>query len=413
MDKREYERTHPWINFSLDLSKASYKIWMLLGEAQSKCRHISGVPLRPGDAEKLHKIYLARGVRATTAIEGNTLTEDDVRQIISDNLQLPPSRAYLKQEVENIISACNVIAQSVSSPKSPGAELTVEDILSYNSMVLDKLTLKEGINPGEIRTFSVVAGGYRGAPAQDCRHLLEKLCSWLNDPDSFRLGERNEIAAGLLKAVLAHLYLVWIHPFGDGNGRAARLLEFRFLLEAGAPSPAAHLFSNHYNDTREEYYRHLELSWKKSDGVLSFLEYALEGFVDQLEDQIVQIRLSQIEGAWENYVHTQFADTAPEKRRKKMLLALSAEKEPVPKNRVLLLDTELYALYEGKTAKTVARDLSDLEKRGFIVEEKNLVRPAKERILAFLPVLKPDIVPELLGRKGKVKKSKVRASKQE
>ena len=397
MEQREYKRTHPWIAFSLDLTNASYRLWMLLGEAQSKCRHISGVPLRPGDAEKLHKLFLVRGARATTAIEGNTLTEDEVRRIVDDDLQLPPSRAYLKREVENIVSACNAIASGVSSPEQSGSDLTVEEILDYNSVVLENLPLKEDIVPGEIRTFPVVAGGYRGAPAQECRLLLEKLCIWLNDPDSFHLGERNKIAAGLLKAVIAHLYLVWIHPFGDGNGRVARLLEFRLLLEAGAPSPAAHLFSNHYNDTREEYYRHLELSWRKSDGVLSFLEYALEGFVDQLEDQIVQIRHSQIEGAWENYIHTQFADTAPEKRRKKMLLALSAEKGPVPKNRVLLLDTELASMYEGKTMKTVARDLSDLEKRGLIVEEKNLVRPAKERMLAFLPVLKPDMVPELLG----------------
>ena len=397
MEQREYKRTHPWIAFSLDLTNASYRLWMLLGEAQSKCRHISGVPLRPGDAEKLHKLFLVRGARATTAIEGNTLTEDEVRRIVDDDLQLPPSRAYLKREVENIVSACNAIASGVSSPEQSGSDLTVEEILDYNSVVLENLPLKEDIVPGEIRTFPVVAGGYRGAPAQECRLLLEKLCIWLNDPDSFHLGERNKIAAGLLKAVIAHLYLVWIHPFGDGNGRVARLLEFRLLLEAGAPSPAAHLFSNHYNDTREEYYRHLELSWRKSDGVLSFLEYALEGFVDQLEDQIVQIRHSQIEGAWENYIHTQFADTAPEKRRKKMLLALSAEKGPVPKNRVLLLDTELSSMYEGKTMKTVTRDLSDLEKRGLIVEEKNLVRPAKERMLAFLPVLKPDMVPELLG----------------
>ncbi len=397
MEQREYKRTHPWIAFSLDLTNASYRLWMLLGEAQSKCRHISGVPLRPGDAEKLHKLFLVRGARATTAIEGNTLTEDEVRRIVDDDLQLPPSRAYLKREVENIVSACNAIASGASSPAQSGSDLTVEEILGYNSVVLENLPLKEDIVPGEIRTFPVIAGGYRGAPAQECRLLLEKLCIWLNDPDSFHLGERNKIAAGLLKAVIAHLYLVWIHPFGDGNGRVARLLEFRLLLEAGAPSPAAHLFSNHYNDTREEYYRHLELSWRKSDGVLSFLEYALEGFVDQLEDQIVQIRHSQIEGAWENYIHTQFADTAPEKRRKKMLLALSAEKGPVPKNRVLLLDTELSSMYEGKTMKTVTRDLSDLEKRGLIVEEKNLVRPAKERILAFLPVLKPDMVPELLG----------------
>lgn len=404
MDKRDYEKTHPWISFSLDLSKASYKIWMLLGEAQSKCRHISGVPLRPGDAEMLHKMYLARGARATTAIEGNTLTEDDVSRILDDDLQLPPSRAYLKQEVENIISACNAIAQEISSPLSREEELTVQDILAYNKTVLNRLPPKEGVVPGEIRTFPVVAGGYRGAPAQDCLYLLEKLCGWLNSSENFNLGERNEIAAGLLKAVVAHLYLVWIHPFGDGNGRAARLLEFRFLLESGAPSPAAHLFSNHYNDTRDEYYRHLELSWRKNDGVLLFFEYALEGFVDQLEDQIVRIRHSQIEAAWENFVHTQFADTATEKRKEKMLLALSAEKEPVLKNRVLFLDTELSALYEGKTVKTVTRDISDLEKRGLIIEEKNLVRPAKERILGFLPVLKPDMVPELLGRKRKGKK---------
>ena len=117
MEQREYKRTHPWIAFSLDLTNASYRLWMLLGEAQSKCRHISGVPLRPGDAEKLHKLFLVRGARATTAIEGNTLTEDEVRRIVDDDLQLPPSRAYLKREVENIVSACNAIASGVSSPE--------------------------------------------------------------------------------------------------------------------------------------------------------------------------------------------------------------------------------------------------------------------------------------------------------
>jgi Fic/DOC family len=41
----------------------------------------------------------------------------------------------------------------------------------------------------------------------------------------------------LVKAILAHLYIAWIHPFGDGNGRAARLMELRILLEAGVPMP--------------------------------------------------------------------------------------------------------------------------------------------------------------------------------
>lgn len=54
----------------------------------------------------------------------------------------------------------------------------------------------------------------------------------------------------IFKAVVAHLYLAWIHPVGDGNGRTARLVEFQILLSSGVPSPAAHLLSNHYNQTR-------------------------------------------------------------------------------------------------------------------------------------------------------------------
>jgi Fic family protein len=200
---------------------------------------------------------------------------------------------------------------------------------------------------------------------------------------------------------MAHLYLVWIHPFHDGNGRTARLLEFRFLLEAGAPSPAGQLLSNHYNETREEYYRHLEISWRKKNGVLDFMEYALQGFVDQLEEQIIRIRLDQIEVAWENYVHIQFGETKTERRRKKLMLAISAEKDPVPRNRILSLDTDLAVQYLNKTTKTLSRDLRDLEKRELLVIEKDAVRANTDRIIAFLPILKPAIIPELLVLKGK------------
>ncbi|CED92167.1 Fido domain [Actinomyces succiniciruminis] len=59
-------------------------------------------------------------------------------------------------------------------------------------------------------------------------------------------------------ATLAHLHLTWIHPFGDGNGRMSRLLEFELLIRAGVPVPAAHLLSDHYNKTRDMYYSILE-----------------------------------------------------------------------------------------------------------------------------------------------------------
>ena len=51
-----YERTHPWISFRFDFSRASAQLWLLLGEAQSKCEHIAGVPLRPNVAKELKDV---------------------------------------------------------------------------------------------------------------------------------------------------------------------------------------------------------------------------------------------------------------------------------------------------------------------------------------------------------------------
>lgn len=92
---REYERTHPWITFRLDLGRFPWSLWMLLGEAQSRIDHLCGVPLRPMTAEMLHRVYLAKGAMATTAIEGNTLSEEDVLKHLDGRLEVPPSKEYL------------------------------------------------------------------------------------------------------------------------------------------------------------------------------------------------------------------------------------------------------------------------------------------------------------------------------
>ncbi len=65
-------------------------------------------------------------------------------------------------------------------------------------------------------------------------------------------------AVTVAKAVLAHLYIAWIHPFADGNGRTARLVEFQILAQSGLiPLPAANLLRDHYNKTRDRYYAEL------------------------------------------------------------------------------------------------------------------------------------------------------------
>ena len=90
---RRYLETHPFITFSTRLDTATPLFWMLLGEAKSKCNHMTRVPVKQDIGQLLHRIYFAKGVNATTAIEGNTLSEDEVRRRIDGDLDLPKSRS--------------------------------------------------------------------------------------------------------------------------------------------------------------------------------------------------------------------------------------------------------------------------------------------------------------------------------
>ena len=392
---RTFERTHGWISFRCDLGKAGAGLWLALGEAASKCEHISRVPLRPATAQAMHQLYLAKGAAATTAIEGNTLSEEEVLKAVEGRLVVPPSKQYLKQEVENIIAACNSISNQVAAGTLPA--LSAELFRAYNRQVLDQLPVKDDVKPGELRTHSVIVGNvYRGAPAEDCPYLIDRLCEWLNGPDfhaPVSLGPGAVTVYAILRSVVAHLYLAWIHPFGDGNGRTARLLEFHILLSAGVPSPAAHLFSNHYNQTRAEYYQQLDHASKSGGNIVPFVGYAVRGLVDGLREQLEKIWEQQWDVVWRNFVHERFQsrNSPTDTRQRHVALDLGDGDAWVEVGKVAELTPRLAKAYAGKTAKTLQRDLNALVEMGLIVRDGRKVRARREVILAFLPLRKnPD-----------------------
>ena len=383
---RKYLETHPWINFTVDTRRAGIATWLLLGEAQSKCEHVARALLDPRTAEELHTVYLAKGAFATTAIEGNTLTEDQVKLHLAGKLELPKSKEYLKNEVDNIITACNaIVKEQIGGARSP---LTIDEIKRYNSLVLYGLPKEDDVVPGEMRLHGVTVGRYRGAPSEDCPYLLDKLCTMLED--DFSLGGSWPIATGILKAILAHLYIAWIHPFGDGNGRTARLVEFKLCISAGVPTPAAHLLSNHYNETRTAYYSALEQT-SKNKTPFPFIEYALQGYVDQLGEQISKIRQVQHKAFWTNFVHLQFQkrDGAAHKRRRDLILDLSEKtfgnEEWVATSEVATISGRLRIMYSAMTPKAIARDVNALVDMGLLQHKRGKVRPRFSMIEAYLP----------------------------
>jgi Fic family protein len=394
-ESKTYERTHKWLKFDLDLRSAPTSLWMTLGEIRSKCEHIAGVPLDKETADKLYALYLTRGVQATTAIEGNTLTEEQVRKRIEGDLALPQSMAYQGQEVDNIVLACNTILKSLTEEQP--VTLDAGLIKGFNKIVLAALPLRENVVPGEIRKIPVTVGSYRGAPAEDCEYLLERMCTFLTAELERRL-DLDPISKAVLLAIWAHLYLAWIHPFGDGNGRTARLVEFMLLLEGGVPAPAAHLLSNHYNQTRQNYYLELDKASRSGGDIVSFFNYALTGFVDGLKGQLKHIQRLQHSMIWRDYVREVLqVKSARESarvllRRQHLVLALSDEEKSIPAARLSELSPALAKAYATKTKKTLSRDINALKELGLVEEDGEGFRARVETILAFLPP-KRDSVP--------------------
>lgn len=382
---RSYEGSHPWITFRVNLKGASHKFWMLVGEAHSRCQHIAGVPLSPETAERLNEVYLSKGVHATTSIEGNTLTEEQVERQLRGKLALPESQEYLRTEVQNVITACKGIAKTISQ-KRP-VDLTPALVCKYNQQVLSGLDVEEGTNPGKFRRHSVGVGRYLAPPAQDVEFLVTKLCEWLDGPD-FETDDREmQFFLAILKVIVAHLYVAWIHPFGDGNGRTARLVEFLLLVQCKmVPLPAGHLLSNHYNKTRSQYYRELEKSSQTEDGVLSFVEYALRGFVDGLREPLDFIRAQQLEVAWQNFVHESFRgdDTATSTRRKHLVLDMPQHN--VNRSDLLSVSPRVAREYAKRGEKALSRDLNALVTQGLLIRAgRGAYAANRARILAFLP----------------------------
>jgi Fic family protein len=90
----------------------------------------------------------------------------------------------------------------------------------------------------------------------------------------------------LLRAAIAHHRFVWIHPFGNGNGRTVRLLTYAMLVKTGFNvnigrilNPTAVFCSN-----RNDYYNNLSKADSGTEqGVLAWTEYVLKGLKEEIE----------------------------------------------------------------------------------------------------------------------------------
>lgn len=341
-----------------------------IGQCSAIIMAIANVPITPEQHADLLSISLTKGARATTAIEGNTLTEEEIDLIRKGNSSLPPSKEYQEREVRNILEAVNAVLDEVT--RGGKQELLRPELLkSFHRVIGKELGEHFDAIPGRFREDSRFVGTYRCPDWRDVPELVEKLCSWLETEFHFRRGQ--SFADAVVEAIVSHVYIEWIHPFGDGNGRTGRLVEFYFLLRAGTPDIASHILSNHYNETRPEYYRQIDRATTTRD-LTDFISYAVQGFRDGLVKTLEAVQKGQFETAWRQYVYDKFRDRKilrPEVFNRQRDLALA-----MPLNEWLTLDEAAFITpalartYVQLSERTLARDLEALREMQLVVQRE-------------------------------------------
>ena len=341
-----------------------------LGQCDTIIRAIRETPLSPDRHSDLGRVALIKGAQATTAIEGNTLTDDEVRQV-ADGESLPPSKEYQEREVRNVINAMNgILTEVVGLESAPSVSPAL--MLSFHQRIGAELGAHFDAIPGQFRTDERFVGPYKCPRAADVRPLVNLLCGWLEGEFGSKESPPPFIDA-VIQAIVTHVYVEWIHPFGDGNGRTGRLLEFYLLLRAGNPDIASHILSNFYNETRPEYYRQIHQANRNGD-LSDFIAYAVRGYRDGLLETLRAVQKIQFKIAWRTLVHDRFAKQRYRKRRvfkrRRELMLHFPLHESIPLDRLPMQTLGLARQYSTLTSTTLLRDVRILIDMGLVVRDE-------------------------------------------
>ncbi len=243
-----YEGTPKIINLSTEIGR-------LLGV-------IGAMPLRKPKTE-LRKKNRVKTIRASLAIEGNTLSEDQITAIMEHKRVIGPAKDI--REVENAIRTYNHISNFDA--------FSMESYLEAHELLMSGLVE----SPGRFRTGSVgVMQGDRIAhlapPGWNVHNLMSDLFRYLRE------GADHLI----IKSCVFHYEMEFIHPFTDGNGRMGRLWQTVILMQEN-PVFEYLPIEQEIKKSQEEYYN--VLSQCDKEGLSTkFIEYLLEKIALSLGD---------------------------------------------------------------------------------------------------------------------------------
>lgn len=226
---------------------------------------------------------VAQEVVKSSEIEGESLNTEQVRSSVARHLGV--------DSVSNIASTREidaVVEMVLDATYNYKKELTINDLCRWHSALFP--TGKSGlyeIQVGQLRNDSkgpmqVVSGGYGRekvhfeAPSADrLEDELTVFIDWFNQDKKLDL---------VLKAGIAHLWFITLHPFDDGNGRLTRALTEKMLAKSDGSRQRFYSMSAQILNKRNEYYQILERTQKGDMDITQWLMW----FLTTLEQSLIE-----------------------------------------------------------------------------------------------------------------------------
>ncbi len=221
-------------------------------------------PFPPYLINKLREQFSIEMNYNSNAIEGNTLTLRETMLVLQQGITIKGKPLKDHLEVKNQAKAIEYLYDIVDSKKDiPLSEMLIRNL---HNLIVQNI---DGVEAGSYRAYDVRITGSKHTPppAFDVPHRMRDLLKWYRE-------NKNKLDIITLATEFKHRF-VFIHPFGDGNGRASRLILNIILMKAGYPIVVI------LKNDRAKYYKALQ---KADDGgmedLILFTSQAVERSLD-------------------------------------------------------------------------------------------------------------------------------------
>lgn len=256
------------------------KLKFSLMESRILFQTIRDLPILPRLSSQIQEELIKRSIFSTAALEGNPLSEHRVIEILDESGH-NQNTGKAQKEIENLSNAYTFLERI--KPAGEFLEISEKLLRDIHKAITDDIPDDENI-PGHFRNHVVKVGdenhgGIYTPPKilKDITMLTKTFIEWINCDEMLKISP-------IIRAALAHYHLGLIHPFADGNGRTARIIE-ALILQTSGIKYAPVMLSNFYYRNMDDYYWAFSKSFQNEENdVTPFLEFVLKGMIESLKE---------------------------------------------------------------------------------------------------------------------------------